>query len=341
MNKMKETDIQKAVDLLKAGKLVAIPTETVYGLAADASNEQAVSRIFAVKNRPIGHPLIVHVAGYEQLEDWAMDIPEVAYELAKRFWPGPLTLVLKRAPHVLDIVTGAQNSIALRCPKHPMTHEILERFGGGVAAPSANRFGHVSPTCPEHVYDDLGDQVDFIVEGGCCEVGVESTILDLTSDQPRLLRPGILSHEVISEIMGEPVVMSYHESIPTIPSVSGSLATHYAPNTQTVLVSSERLKHFVEEKSRDKKLGVLARQAVSKRAVNGKSVHWITLPDDPKGFARELYAKLRELDALNCDLIVIESVPEHVSWSAVWDRVKRATTRRQSTENEKTVAESC
>ncbi|MEJ5211921.1 MAG: L-threonylcarbamoyladenylate synthase, partial [Burkholderiales bacterium] len=174
------TDLDRAVALLRAGGVVAIPTETVYGLAADARNPQAVRRVFAIKGRPADHPLIVHIAAAESLPQWARDIPDAAWRLAGRFWPGPLTLILRRAPGVPDEVTGGQDTVGLRVPDHPLTLELLRRFGGGLAAPSANRFGHVSPTRPEHVAQELGEAVDLILDGGPCSVGVESTILDLS-----------------------------------------------------------------------------------------------------------------------------------------------------------------
>ena len=219
--------IREAVAVLARGGLVAFPTETVYGLGADASNETAVRRIFSVKGRPADHPLIVHLARVEQLADWAQRVPEAAWRLAEAFWPGPLTLVLPRAPRVLDVVTGGQESVGIRVPSHPVAQALLQAFGGGIAGPSANRFGRVSPTTAEHVRAELGSEVDLVLEGGQSEVGIESTIVDLSSDRPALLRPGIIGAERIAAVLGN----ALHAPDRTSPRASGMLASHYAPRT--------------------------------------------------------------------------------------------------------------
>ena len=195
-------DIDRAVAVLRAGGLVAIPTETVYGLAADASNPGAVAKIFAVKQRPVHHPLIVHIAAAEQLDDWAATIPSAAAVLADACWPGPLTLLVPRAARVLDVVTGGLDTVGVRVPAHPLTLALLTEFGGGLAAPSANRFGRVSPTTAEHVRADLGDDVGFVLDGGPCPGGVESTIVDVSGPVPRLLRPGGIAREEIERVLG-------------------------------------------------------------------------------------------------------------------------------------------
>ncbi|MBN1684653.1 MAG: threonylcarbamoyl-AMP synthase [Gammaproteobacteria bacterium] len=315
--------IEQAVVLLRQGKVVAIPTETVYGLAADASNAKAVEKIFKIKGRPIGHPVIVHIADSSQLSQWAIDIPQDAYKLTKAFWPGPLTLILKKARFVPDIVTGSQDTVGIRCPSHPITQAILKEFGGGLAAPSANRFGRISPTSAQAVKEELGDNVDFIVDGGPCEVGVESTILDLTGKNPRLLRPGMISHQDIEKVLHKPVELGGKK----IPRVSGALPKHYAPETPVVLISSDNLSHFVRNQLHKKKsLAVLSLQALPFifKKLSENQLIWHTLPEDAKNYAQKLYEKMRALDYLNRDLMVIEKVPETAEWLAISDRLKRA-----------------
>ena len=200
-------DVKRAAELLRQGELVAFPTETVYGLGADAANPAAVAKIFAVKGRPADHPLIVHLPGDDHIERWARDVPAAAYELAEAFWPGPLTLILKRQPGVPDAVTGGQDTVGLRVPGHPLALELLREFKGGVAAPSANRFGHISPTCADHVRDELGSAPDLILDGGDCQVGLESTIISLVDDRPILLQPGVISLPELCEALGRGVVL--------------------------------------------------------------------------------------------------------------------------------------
>ncbi|MBI1844800.1 MAG: threonylcarbamoyl-AMP synthase, partial [Actinobacteria bacterium] len=229
--------IAGAVGVLRAGGLVAFPTETVYGLGADASNDEAVRRIFAVKGRPTDHPLIVHLGDADQLDAWAREIPSDARLLAAACWPGPLTLVLWRSSAVSDVVTGGRDSVGLRVPSHPVALELLRAFGGGVAAPSANRFGRVSPTTAAHVVADLGDDVDLVLDGGPCAVGVESTIVDLTGEAPMLLRQGGVSIETIEGVIGRAVIATA-EGPARAP---GMLAAHYAPTARVELVEAHRL----------------------------------------------------------------------------------------------------
>ena len=191
--------IEQAADLLHRGKLVAIPTETVYGLGADASNPEAVAKIFQAKGRPADHPLIVHLAYASQMKDWAEEVPDSALRLASAFWPGPLTMILRKKASVPAVVTGGQETVALRVPDNPVALWLLRVFGGGIAAPSANRFGRISPTTAQHVAEELGDAVDCILDGGPCTVGVESTIIDLTDQQPTILRPGRITRSQLEE----------------------------------------------------------------------------------------------------------------------------------------------
>ncbi|MBA3455929.1 MAG: threonylcarbamoyl-AMP synthase, partial [Deltaproteobacteria bacterium] len=225
------SDIATAAGVLRAGGLVAFPTETVYGLGADASSDAAVARIFAAKGRPRAHPLIVHLAPDARLSDWAIDVPESARRLAAEAWPGPLTIILARGPRVSLATTGGSETVGLRVPAHPMAQDLLRAFGGGIAAPSANRFGAVSPTTADHVTADLGDDVDYVLDGGACDVGVESTIVDLSRGRAVLLRPGGLAREAIEAIIG-PLA----EADLAAPAAPGTLASHYAPRAQVIAV---------------------------------------------------------------------------------------------------------
>ena len=320
-------EIDRAVELLKAGELVGIPTETVYGLGADAANPAAVARIFAAKGRPADHPLIVHIPGADYLQRWAVDIPELAYELAEDFWPGPLTLILKRAPGVPDAVTGGQDTVGLRVPGHPVALELLRAFAaaggsGGIAAPSANRFGRISPTTAEHVREELGDAVPLVLDGGACAVGIESTILDLSSGKPVLLRPGHISPAAIEAVCG---VMP---TAPTAaaPRASGTLEAHYAPVTPMRRVEGERLAQFLNAlRHSGCRCGVLAHSQPPLAVSGPNPAHaWKMLPAEPVGYAHDLYAALRELDHSSVDLIVVEAIPETPEWQAVADRLRRA-----------------
>lgn len=306
--------LERAANILRAGGLVAFPTETVYGLGADAANPEAVKKIFAAKGRPADHPLIVHLPSVDKLTDWAVDIPALAFQLAEAFWPGPLTLILRRHPRVSDMVTGGQDTIGLRVPGHPVALELLQTFGGGLAAPSANRFGRISPTTAAHVRQELGESVDLILDGGACEVGLESTILDLSGDMPRLLRPGAISPQQLAVILGQAPLIGGADA----PRVSGSLKSHYAPRTLTVL--TDNLETYLQGRA-EKHLAVLAR---SPRPETAGDMLWLNLPGEARAYGQRLYAALRDLDAANVDEIVIEQVPDHPDWLAVRDRLSRA-----------------
>ncbi|MSQ59410.1 MAG: threonylcarbamoyl-AMP synthase [Betaproteobacteria bacterium] len=312
---MERVLLEGAVRILRGGGLVAFPTETVYGLGADASNPAAVRRIFEAKGRPTAHPLIVHLATEDQIGQWAHDIPAAASQLASAFWPGPMTLILKRHARVLDEVTGGQDTVGLRVPAHPMAQALLQAFGGGVAAPSANRFGHVSPTTAAHVRDELGGRVDLVLDGGACDVGIESTIVDCSSGIPFILRPGKITGDDIRAATG------LAPNLPTAaaPRVSGSLASHYAPSTPVVLVPSAALDEVA--RSMQAPLAVLARRP---RPGGWERGTWREAPSEPEGYARALYAHLRELDRLRCNAILVEEVPPGMAWSAIADRLSRA-----------------
>lgn len=311
------SSIAKAVEVLRAGGLVAFPTETVYGLGADASQADAVRRIFRAKGRPADHPVIVHLAAAQELGEWARDIPDAAWRLAERFWPGPLTLILKRGARVLDVVTGGQDSVGLRVPSHPVAVALLQAFRGGIAAPSANRFGRVSATTAEHVRRELGDAVDFILDGGACPVGIESTIVDLSSGAPVLLRPGRITLQEIESLLRVPVSRGSLAG----PRAPGTLAAHYAPRLPLRLAAPGTLDAAIREERARGPIAVLARHA---RPAHSSATLWMTAPLDAAEYARLLYAGLRQIDDSGCDVIVVELPPDTPDWSAVRDRLQRA-----------------
>ena len=311
--------IQHAAELLHQGKLVAIPTETVYGLGADASNPDAVAKIFQAKGRPADHPLIVHVAYAAQIKDWAVNVPEAAWRLADAFWPGPLTLILQKKATVPMVVTGGQNTIALRVPNNSVALWLLREFAGGVAAPSANRFGRISPTLAAHVAEELGDTVDCILDGGPCTVGVESTILDLTDKQPTILRPGRITQSQLEAVLQTPVALKSQHKI----RAPGMLASHYAPNTPAFLCTADTLPALLDEqRSQGKQVGVLAFSAELSQL---SCRHLLHLPAQAESYEAALYSALRELDQLQLDSILVEQPPEQENWMAVNDRLGKAT----------------
>ncbi|PWT72813.1 MAG: threonylcarbamoyl-AMP synthase [Proteobacteria bacterium] len=312
-----EPDITRAAEILRAGKLVAFPTETVYGLGGDASNPAAVQRVFSVKGRPANHPLIVHLADVAELARWSRDIPSAAFRLAERFWPGPLTLVLLRSPGVIDDVTGGQDTVGLRIPSHPVAQRLLRAFGGGIAAPSANRFGRLSPTSAHHVREELGDAVELVLEGGPCEVGIESTIIDLSSSKPVLLRPGHIGTADIEAVLGAPVGRAGLHS----PRAPGTLPAHYAPTLPMLLAPTIDLDRIVREQSIRLPVAVLARHP---RPWDSRAALWHNTATDAQAYAYNLYALLRFLDRSGCGVIVVELPPERPEWEAVRDRLLRA-----------------
>lgn len=309
--------IQEAAAILRSGGLIAFPTETVYGLGADARQESAVRRVFAAKGRPADHPLIVHLGSPDWLADWALAIPESAWRLAERFWPGPLTLVLRRAPQVLDAVTGGQESVALRVPAHPIALALIQT-AGPLVAPSANRFGRVSPTSAEHVRAELGDAVDLILDGGPCVVGLESTILSLLDETPRLLRPGAIGPEAIEAVIKRPVVLQGGKV-----RAPGTLPAHYAPATPLELLAPSEIGTRVDQAlAQGMRVAILGYGQAPLPLPPG--VERLSLPETAADYARGLYAALRALDRPEIDLILVESPPEGPEWLAVWDRLRRA-----------------
>ena len=343
--------ITEAAAVLRAGDIVGMPTETVYGLAADALDPAAVSKVFAAKGRPADHPLIVHLPSAEHLPQWAAAIPKDALALARAFWPGPLTLILKRTADVPDEVTGGQDTVGVRVPAHPVALALLRAFDGGLAAPSANRFGRISPTTATHVQEELGERVAMILDGGACAVGIESTILDFSRDVPEILRPGAITPEDIARVIGrrprvpgESVAETASaragqcgdasglaeaaapnaaaDAAQPAPRVSGALAAHYAPRTPLRLVEpallADEAAALAGEGSR---VAVLAHSTSDPRDAR---LSWRSLPADPAAYAQGLYASLRALDGVGADLILIEALPGGPGWRAVADRLGRA-----------------
>ncbi|MEU7085387.1 L-threonylcarbamoyladenylate synthase [Streptomyces achromogenes] len=313
------SDIEKAAEVLRAGGLVALPTETVYGLGANAEDPVAVSRIFQAKGRPPTHPLIVHIGGAEQLDEWVEEVPATARLLAEHFWPGPLTLVLRRGRRVPLEATGGLETVAVRVPDHPLALALLETFGGGVTAPSANRFGSVSPTTAHHVRAELGDAVDFVLDGGPCEVGVESTIVDATGEVPSILRPGGVTREDLEAVLGRPVAVPATSQV----RVPGQHPSHYAPRARVVLVEPEKVVAEAEQAQElGHRVGVLLPPSLAGAPVKTHVVE--TVPASMAAYARGLYGLLRELDQRGCDLIVASLPAEEGLGLAIANRLRRA-----------------
>ncbi len=314
-------DLDHACHLLRQGALVAVPTETVYGLAGDANNPEAVRRIFALKGRPAEHPLIVHLASTEVAHRWARHWPEEAERLAQAFWPGPMTLILPKAEHVLDVVTGGQDTVGLRVPAHPLLRELLERCQRALAAPSANRFGRVSPTTAAHVLAEFAAEDLAVLDGGSCPVGVESTIIDLSTTRPRILRPGRIRAVEIERVLGR----SLSEERADAPRVAGALASHYAPERPCwVLDRQELLARIEAAHAQRRSVGLIHVDP----ELNGMPGIAATCPipfQQPEVWEERLYASLRELDHPGIDLILIEAPPRLPGWEAVQDRLQRAT----------------
>ncbi|MEW6691075.1 MAG: L-threonylcarbamoyladenylate synthase [Pseudomonadota bacterium] len=306
--------MRRAAAILRGGGLVAFPTETVYGLGADASSAEAVARLYAAKGRPAEHPVIVHFASAEEAFSFAREIPETAKKLAARYWPGPLTLILKRSPKAKDFVTGGQDTVGLRVPSHPVAQALLREFGGAIAAPSANVFGRLSPTTAAHVKEELAAEADLVLDGGPSEIGIESTILDLSSSGIVLLRPGRISKAELEKLLQVKIKGKKISS----PRHSGGLARHYAPRTPARLVPPHALD--AEIAKLEAAVAVLAFSRPDERVDR-----WIRMPREPRAYAQRLYGALRELDGAGCETILIEAPPETPEWDAIRDRLQRAT----------------
>ena len=309
-------EVRRAAEILRAGGLVAFPTETVYGLGADASSAAAVARLYAAKGRPADHPVIVHFAQAEIAFAWAREVPEAARKLAARFWPGPLTLILKRSKRAGDFVTGGQDTVGLRVPSHPVAHALLREFKGAVAAPSANRFGEVSATTAAHVREDLAEEADLVLEGGPSDIGIESTIVDLSGGKAVLLRPGHIGEADLEAVLGHKLAAKAAGA----PRHSGGLERHYAPRTPAQLVAPHELDAEIGKcHAKGSEVAVLAFSRPDERVD-----FWLRMPKEPAAYAQKLYAALRELDSARCERILIEAPPADDGWAAVRDRLARA-----------------
>ena len=316
-----QVEIETAVQALRDGELVAFPTETVYGLGANAQNPAAVRKIFEAKGRPVSHPVIVHLDSPRFLHRWVREVPETATKLAERFWPGPLTMVMSRAPNVHDVVTGGQDTVAIRVPSHPMAQQLLTAFGGGIAAPSANRYGKLSPTRAEHVREELGETVKVILDGGGCQIGLESTIVSFEGQGVRLLRPGAVTAAQIRQVVGELLIGADLQS----PRVPGGTPSHYAPTTPMAIVPSGEVDaHAAALSEGGRRVAVLAQRLPLK---SHKYVTWINAGRRPEQYGHDLYANLRTLDKAGCQQILVQDVPDGEAWDAIRDRLRRAASK--------------
>jgi L-threonylcarbamoyladenylate synthase len=341
--------IKKAVALLRQGELVAFPTETVYGLGADATSEQALAKLYAAKGRPLSHPVIVHLHALEQVNDWAENVPESFWILARKFWPGPLTMIVKRSKKALDQVTGGQPAVGLRMPGHPVALALLKEFGEGIAAPSANKFGHVSPTSAKDVEEEFAGEVSMVLDGGACRVGIESTIVDLSQGRARILRPGMILEAQIEEALhslnsssatsnpmasdGRLRTDATAETTQARPPNAGqgaekqlrspgNLPKHYAPTTPLDVVPSDLLEQRIGELCGEASVAVISFGAPT---VSGSaSQDWIIADKDPILYARAIYGNLRALDRLQRNWILVEEPPDSPEWIGIRDRLKRA-----------------
>ena len=317
-------ELATAVQALRDGELVAFPTETVYGLGAHAGYPAALRRVFELKGRPTTHPLIVHIDSARYLTRWAREVPEAAQKLAERFWPGPLTLVLPRAENVHRLVSGGQDTVAVRVPAHPMAQQLLTAFGGGIAAPSANRYGRISPTRAEHVRDEFGAAVRMVLDGGDCKLGLESTIVACLDGKVQLLRPGAITLSQLERVVGE-VQTEISAQAPRVP---GSGGAHYAPVTPLSVIASEELEEQVASLT-DAGLrgGVLAQHPP---LGTYRLTTWINGGARPENYAHDLYAHLRTLDKAGCARILVQQVPADERWDAAYDRLQRAAAANSS-----------
>lgn len=314
MTNVDDTLLKEIAKELDRGGMAAFPTETVYGLGADAANPEAIRRVYALKGRPADHPSIVHLAKAEDITLWAEYIPEAAWKLARHFWPGPMTLILPKKQCVLSQVTGGQDSVGLRVPAHPLTRRLIEIFGRGLIGPSANRFGHISPTCAEHVRTEFGNELRYIIDGGPCKVGIESAIIDFSKEKPVIVRPGMLNADIISDFLGERIDLGEGSRAP------GTLKKHYAPTSSASIVSSSEIDKVISSGADD--IAVLKFGTSTLNTGSGVTV--TAMPSSPEAYARDFYAYLRYADSTSPKQILIEAPPRTPEWTAVWDRMTRA-----------------
>ncbi len=309
--------LEAVCNLLQAGKIVALPTETVYGLAADALNTDAVRKIFIAKGRPNNHPLIVHIKNESKLNLWAKNIPPIVYKLSKLFWPGPLTLILEKNDNINTIVTGGLNTIALRVPSHSIIQNILNEIDG-LAAPSANLFKTISPTNASHVLKTLEGKIDAIVDDGPCKLGLESTILDLTTKIPTILRPGPISKFMIEECLGYKISQPYNHNS----QVSGNMKEHYKPATTTIMLKTDEILEFLITQNKHKSISIINYSNIDFMNFNVIS---FKIAANKEEYSKNIYNLMHIADEQNSSLIIIEMPPQIIEWSDVLNRLTKAT----------------
>ena len=320
-----QDQITAAAQILREGGTVAFPTETVYGLGADVTNPDAINKIYQIKQRPIDHPLIVHIGDVSHLDYWAQAIPNSAWKLARHFWPGPLTLILQRSRHIPDSVTGGQDTVGLRIPAHPVALALLAALGPkkALAAPSANRFGRISPTTAAHVQEELGVAVDMILDGGACEVGLESTIVSFHDQSPKILRPGGIALSALESVLEGPVILAHNTS--QMIRTSGSLPAHYAPATPLRIYSTKHIwNRSLALAAQGFRVLVMTWSDIGRSRPSSQSIEQFSMPVDPIAYGQQLYSKLRQFDQAAFDYMIIETPPDHPSWLAIADRLQRA-----------------
>ncbi len=310
---LKQNQIDEAVNFLKNAELIALPTETVYGLAADATNEEAVSKIFSAKGRPSDHPLIVHLDSFNKIQEWVEEIPDAAIRLAHYFWPGPLTMILQKRKNVSDLITGGLETIALRIHKHSIALRVIEKLGTAVAAPSANAYKRTSPTKPEHVLKALSGKIAAIIDDGRCRIGLESTIIDMTSAVPVILRPG-----AITRLMIEPVInINIQEPLAHQQKVPGNMAVHYQPEKPLFLISMEEIRRRLPQ---EKNVAIMHHSDI----IETKNATYYRMSRNKSEYARNLYATLHTIDATQVNKIFVEKPPFHNEWLDITDRLHKA-----------------
>jgi L-threonylcarbamoyladenylate synthase len=313
-----QSDIEKAIKYIQEGKLIAIPTETVYGLAADAKNETAIQNIFIAKGRPNNHPLIVHIDSIENIKNWADDIPQQAYILAQHFWPGPLTLLLKKKKTVSNLITGGLDTIAIRIPNNDTLRMMIAKLNTGLVAPSANPHTKLSPTSAQQVFDSLQGKISAVLDGGQCELGIESTIVSLLDDTPKILRQGPITATMLASALGSQVETFEKHST----KVPGNMLKHYQPHTKSILMDGQEIVAYLQEPNNlSKKIGYMYYSNIAQLASNGTA---IKISCDPKIYGSQMYQTLYKLDKFGYDEILIETPPKTEEWSAILDRLEKA-----------------
>ncbi len=313
-----DQDLKKAIEYIQQGKLIAIPTETVYGLAADAKNDAAIQKIFIAKERPTNHPLIVHIDSPEKMTDWAQDIPDTAYILAQHFWPGPLTLLLKKKKNASDLITGGLDTIAIRVPHNDRLRMMIAQLNTGLVAPSANPHTKLSPTSAQQVLDIMNGKIDAVLDGGPCELGIESTILSLVDKEPKILRKGPITATMIAAVLGINV-QNFQTHSTRVP---GNMLKHYQPNTKSILMDADKIITYLKNPdNRSKKIACMYYSNIDALSSNP---HAIKMSSDVKIYSNMMYQTLYQLDKIGYDEILIEIPPKSENWDAIWDRLQKA-----------------